>query len=352
MNNGFLIKNKIINSLKKFEGFDLIKNSNSIFIIALSGGTDSMCMLNIFYDLKQKYNFKLYAMHINHGIRGEEAERDLKFVVDYCNKKKIDIFYDMVDCIEYSKKFKLSIEESARILRYKILSEKRKQIIKIEKNENVYIVTAHHKNDQAETILHNIIRGSGITGLIGIKEVNGYYLRPFLKVSKNDIDNFVKNFNIPYIIDSTNYDIIYTRNFLRQNILPELSKINNNAIDHICEISDFSLEVEKYLYKIACKKFDEVLLTIEETKIVIDSKKFNDNENIIKFYIIKCVFDNLNINKKNITKTHINDVFNLSTKSNNKHLDLPYNLTVDKKNNKLIFMKHNENFSMLHKRKV
>ena len=350
MDNIFLSKNKIFNSLKKTKCFDIIKNKNSIFLVALSGGIDSMCLIDIFFDLQKEYGFKLYAMHINHNIR-KESNRDLEFVSNYCRHKKIEFFYKNVDVINYAKQNKLSIEEAARILRYKMLEDKKNELSDLEKNKNIYIITAHHKNDQAETIIHNLIRGTGITGLIGIRDINGNYLRPFINTEKKYIDEYVKIHNVPYVVDDTNFDIKYTRNFIRHKIFEDFKIVNSEAINHICDISFFLKEIDDF-FNDYLKNIINSIIICELNKIIIDCKIFNTYKNILKYYIIKFVFERIGVENKNITKKNIDDILNLSIGFNNKHLDLPYNLTVDKKNNKLFFVKHNKNFSMLHKKKV
>ena len=332
------LKNKII-------------KENDIVIVALSGGKDSMCLLNVLLSLSHIYKFYVYCLHVNHGIRGVEADRDLNFVVKYANDINVKIKTVKVDAVKFAKENGKTEEEACRVLRYKALNEYRYELLHKEKiKRNVYIAVAHHKNDQAETILFNMIRGTGVKGLIGIKKRVDYIIRPLLDFKRSEIDEYIEKMGIPNVLDSTNLDIKYTRNFLRLKIIKDFEAINSNAVDHIvdsmkdlCELYDYIKSVSIYVYERISKEQDE--------KIYIDNNEFVKLSNLIKVSVIRFVFEKMTNNLKDISRVNIEDIIRFSMKEKGGHLDMPYNITIDKKKNKLIFIKNKINISMKNKKK-
>ena len=318
-------------------------------IVALSGGMDSMCLLDVFYRLSQEFNYKLYAVHVNHGIRGEEATRDMNFVKKYCESIGVNLFIKKIDAVSYSKKEKLTLEEAARILRYNELDKIYKDFAK--KNKT-YILVAHHDQDQVETIIHNMVRGSGIKGLSGMKNISNYIIRPFLNSKKSDIEEYVKKYNIPYVIDSTNSDTKYTRNYIRNEIVSRLTELNDNALGHIVELSNQLDEVNDYIDAVSKYTYEHVLVSENKDEIILDLDKFNKLNHLIETNVIKIVLGKLAKSLKDIAKVHIDLVIDSSLKTKGLHLDLPYNITLDKKKNDLIFKKNSINISMNRRKKV
>lgn len=346
----------IIHKIKKdFFDSGIIKNKD-ILIIGLSGGMDSMCLLDVFFKLIKDYDIKLIAFHINHGIRGDEAGKDQNFVEKYCKNFSIQFEKVKVDAISYSKEHNISIEESARILRYKEFEKlwKKETLLNIE--QNVYVLVAHHMLDQVETIIHNMARGTGLKGLSGMKKVGEYILRPFLDIAKDDIEEYVNYLHIPYVNDSTNNDTNYTRNYIRKVLIGDLIKVNTEAVKHISDLSYTIKEIDEYLELLSKHVLEKMMrkdfeLDRKNKKcICIDVKLFNNTSHIIKIEIVKEVIKRLVLTLKDLTRKNIEDVILLSSKEKGGHLDLPYNITVDKKKSNLLFILNNENLSM--KKKV
>lgn len=348
-----MLDKKIIESVKtKFIDTNII-NKNDEVLLAISGGKDSMCMLDVFNTLSKSYNFNITVCHINHNIRDEESKRDENFVYDYSKKLGLNCIVKNIYAIEYSKKESLSIEEAARILRYKSLNDIRLELIKNNNsNKNYYIALAHHKNDQAETIIHNLIRGSGLYGLKGMKSINSYYIRPLLHISRNEIEEYINKNNIPFVEDSTNNDEKYTRNFIRNNIISKLYQLNNNFLDHFYDLSNDVCDLYNYLEEDVNNKLNNLTISNDDNHYIIDTKLFKNINNFIKNEIIKLILDKLNINKKDITRINFNSIIDIICGNNNRHLDLPYNLTIDKKDNKAVFTKNVINISMSRRKKI
>ena len=346
-----IYKEIILESIVR-EYFDTgIIKDNDTLLVALSGGMDSMCLIDAFYKLKSEFNFNLIAIHINHGIRGKEADRDLLFVEDYCKSMGIKLITEKVNAVKLSDDEGLTIEEAARKLRYEILEKIWKKLSSKNSAADVYILVAQHERDQVETVIHNMVRGTGIKGIAGMKKQNGNILRPLLDIKKSEIEKFVDKYDVPYVVDSTNDDEKYTRNFIRKQIIDKIEKINKSASTHIAELAKYANEVNEYIESQSSKAYENAVLKEDKNTIVLNLTKFRLCEKIIKAGIIREVFNRLISTLKDVTRKNIDDIIELSKKVQGGHLDLPYNLTVDKKQKELIFNKNQKNISMSRRKK-
>ena len=346
-----IYREKILESIvKNFFDTGIIKGGD-VLLVALSGGMDSMCLMDSFYKLQSEVSYKLMAIHVHHGIRGKEADRDLKFVKEYCKSMDIKLIEEKVDAIKYAKKKNLTIEEAARVLRYDAFEKNWKKLSSKNSKGNVYILVAHHEKDQAETVIHNMLRGTGIKGIAGMKMQSGNILRPLLNIKKTEIEKYIDTYDVPYVNDSTNDDTKYTRNFIRKEIVDRFDEINTAASTHIAELARQAKDISDYIEKESKKAYKKVVLKEGDNNIVISLSKFRLKDGIIKVGIIREVFDNLASTLKDVTKINIDDIIELCDKDKGGHLDLPYNLTVDKKQNELTFTKHKKNVSMSRRKK-
>ena len=253
-------------------------------LLAFSGGADSMYLLYFLKELQKHISFSLKAMHIQHGIRGQEAEEDRAFSEEQARLFDIPFLSYSCSVPNYAEKEGLGIEEAARILRYRALEQEAFRWQK-EKGKKTKIALAHHRDDQAETILYHLLRGAGFSGLAGMRaeipifsgdflDMQEYseadsleeeaskeskdaknskdskerilLLRPLLSLRKKEIQERLKELSIPYREDSTNQDLSYARNYLRLKILPELEKVNSAAAKHLVEEGELLSEVEEY----------------------------------------------------------------------------------------------------------
>ena len=213
---------------------NLIKDNTKV-IVGLSGGMDSMVLLDVLMLL----GYRCMAAHCNFHLRGDESNRDETFVKKWC--KSIDIPYTSInfDTNQYAADRKISIEMAARELRYNWFETLRKHY------QADYIAVAHHKDDTVETVLLNLIRGTGIKGLTGISAKNGYVVRPLLCISRSEIENYISERDIPYVTDSTNNEDLYLRNSLRLNVIPLLETLNPSVKETIYRTSRNVTEAEK-----------------------------------------------------------------------------------------------------------
>ncbi len=223
------VEQKVINFIKSQK---LIEPQDNI-LIALSGGADSVFLLTFLSKFKNLFKISVSAAHINHSLRGHEANLDQEFSRNICKKMGIPFFTRRVYVKSFAKKNGLSIEEAARNLRYASL----KKIAK--KNDINKIATAHNIDDNAETVLFNLARGSGISGMAGIPYKRENIIRPVLILSKSEITEYLQNRKIPFSVDSTNFDDSFSRNFIRNQIIPSLREnINSSFSESVFKFSD------------------------------------------------------------------------------------------------------------------
>lgn len=214
--------NKVINTCEKFK---MISNGDSV-LVGLSGGADSVSLLYSLYLLKERYNLKLYAAHIHHGIRGNEANEDLKFCKKFCEKINVKLFYKKLDIPALAKERKQSLELCGREERYRFFEE-------IKTKYNAKIATAHTASDNIETLFLNLTRGCCLKGASGIPPVRGDIIRPLIECTRDEIEKFCADNNLEYVTDSTNLEDDYSRNKIRHNVVPVLKQINPNLEDAI-----------------------------------------------------------------------------------------------------------------------
>lgn len=203
-------------------------NHNDLYIVALSGGADSVALLLL---LKEQ-GFRIHAAHCNFHLRGEESDRDEAFCVELCGRLGIELHRVHFDTHTYADLHHVSIEMAARELRYRWFEQLRQDI------GAAAVCVAHHQNDSVETILMNIIRGTGLRGLTGIQARNGFVLRPLLCVSRDEIERFLSERGQSYVTDSSNLTEDYMRNKIRLQVLPLLQRLNPAVLNHILQTAE------------------------------------------------------------------------------------------------------------------
>lgn len=207
------IEDKIISVINRY---DMVAPGDTV-IIAVSGGADSMCLLSFFNEYSRKKKFNIIAAHVNHGIRGKEAERDENFVKKFCMEKKINLRIAHFNVPETAKETGESEELCGRRLRYSFFNSIA---------DNAKIATAHNLNDSMETFLFNFSRGTGLKGLTGIPAVRENIIRPLIECTREEIEMYLKICGVSYVTDSTNLCDEYSRNKIRHNIIPVLFSLN------------------------------------------------------------------------------------------------------------------------------
>ena len=328
------MKEKVLETIKKY---NLIENGDKL-VLAVSGGPDSISMLNILNEIKKDgiINFEFVVAHVNHMIR-KEAKEDEEYVKKYCNENGIEFYSKSIDVKKLANNNKVGTEEAGRMVRYKFFDEV------LEKIGSNKIGVAHNKNDKAETIIMNMIRGSGITGLKGIEAKRGKYIRPLIECERAEIEDYCEKEKLNPRIDKTNFENTYTRNKIRNILIPYIKKeFNPNIIETLNRLSSLVTDEEDYIEKQVEKIYKEIVIDEDEKEIVIDLKSFNNQEKVIKSRIILYTITRLFGTSKEIAKVHIEDIIKLcSNNVGNKYLTPNKNIKVLVKNHKIYFIKEN-----------
>ena len=220
-------------------------------IVALSGGGDSVCLLHLLASCREELEIHLLAVHVHHGIRGNEAGRDADFSRALCERLGVPFILRREDVPELAARRGLSLEEAGREARYRIFEEERLRC------GASCVAVAHHMDDSAETILNNLFRGTGLAGLSGIAPVRGTVIRPLLCFRRQEIEHYLEAEGIEYCSDSTNGELLYARNRIRHVILPAAKQVNGRAVEHMVRAGAFIGEADGYFKRMAARIVDE-----------------------------------------------------------------------------------------------
>lgn len=242
----------VISAIKNFP----FKENEKHITVALSGGADSMALLTGLNMLKDELGIILSAVHLNHSLRGTESDRDEAFVKEQCSALGIPLICRKEDVKAYAAKENLSIELAARRIRYALFSEVCEGAV----------ATAHNSDDNLETVIYRLTRSTGLSGLCGIPVRRGIFIRPLLSCSREEIEDFCREYNVPFVTDSTNLTDEYTRNKIRHNILPVLKEINPSVLESFTKTA-FLLEQDRDFIQSVCET--EYKNRIEDKKLKI-----------------------------------------------------------------------------------
>lgn len=337
--------------LKTIQRYNMLEDGDKV-VIGVSGGPDSMTLLNILNDLKEKLNINLYVAHINHMIR-EEADEETEYVKEFCAKINVEFFFKKVKVEEIAKEQKIGTEEAGRNIRYEFFEEVAK---KVGANR---IATAHNSNDNAETVLMNIIRGTSVSGLKGIEKVrDGRLIRPIIECSRDEIEEYCKEKRLNPKYDKSNSENIYTRNKIRNMLIPFIKQeFNSNIIEGINRLSQIATEEEQFINTIVEKEYKRLLINanncidksisenhvnreiekksnlLKNTKkadsilnnnqntVILDLKEFNKLDGVIKSKLILYTISKVYGSTNGIEKIHIDDIVKLCNNNiGNKYL--------------------------------
>jgi tRNA(Ile)-lysidine synthase len=217
-------------------------------LVALSGGRDSMCLLTVLEHLAPKLGLTLSAAHYNHGLRGEEAERDQAFVEGWCQSHGIPLVCGRGDVAAEATRLGQGLEETGRQMRYEFLQRVAQGL------GAAVIATAHHREDQAETVLLHLVRGAGLQGLTGIPPKRGNIIRPLLWEARQEIEAYNVRWAVPHVEDGTNEDETYTRNYLRHGVIPMLEQVNPQAAGALSRTADLLRRDNDFLNRLVAEK--------------------------------------------------------------------------------------------------
>lgn len=301
--------------------FSSVLHSGEVVAVAVSGGGDSMALLHALKAQENSLNVKVIALNIEHGIRGENSIKDSAFVKDYCEKHNIPLLTYAVDSPEKANTEKLTIEQAARILRYQCFYDA------INSGKCDKVATAHHLSDNAESVLLNIFRGTGLSGISGINEnFDDKIIRPLLSVKKSEIEDYLAKNNIPFVTDETNLSDAYTRNYLRLNVMPSIRKIFPDAEKSIQRLTEIIKTDNDFISQTA-KSALSLLPDKAEIKLPIHKAVFS------RALIFALQYLGI---EKDWEKVHVDSTYALCESKTGSKINLPKNVVAIKEYDKIV----------------
>lgn len=288
-------------------------------IAGISGGADSVCLFFVLLDIRARQGVPFTAVHVNHGLRGEAADGDEAFVRELCEKYGVPLEVFRVDLESIAKKRKQSLEESGRNVRREAFEQV------CDRCKGTKIALAHHRNDNAETLLWNLSRGTGLAGMCGIRPENGRYIRPLLCLERSEIEDFLSRRGCGFRTDSTNSDTEYTRNKLRHLVIPVLEKeVNSRAVRHMNEVMEQLMELQDYMEGHVRKAFGNYVKGSGQADVLLIRDALRENEpDILSTEVIRRAVEMAAGQRQDVGRTHILAVLGLFEKQQGKRLDLP-----------------------------
>lgn len=403
------------------EANQLIRSGDGV-VVGLSGGPDSVFLLYALHTLQVRMGFALRAVHVHHGIRGAEADRDEAFSEKLCAQLDIPFQAVHVAAPAYAAQHGLSLEEAARILRYEALEVARQQLTQALADSPAsattrrsdspapvadspsrlpdapsikgrpatsapaaWIAVAHHLDDQAETVLHNLVRGAGLRGLAGMENRRNHVIRPLLSIKREDILKWLEQNKIAYVTDSTNANPHYTRNRIRSTVLPELREINPEASAHIAHSAALLREADAYFHALALQYVDahatltsppvplpepdtpgegtiprpsalaedraegETEVPVEATilrSIALPVTELKAYPELVRQYVYSELLRRIGTPQKDWSAVHYRDIDRLIFGPGGAHLDLPYRMSAEYRKKTLILQENREVISV------
>lgn len=322
---------KAMQTVKKY---NLINKKEQI-IVGVSGGADSVCLLYFLYSLVKSYKIKLLVIHINHGLRGQEADEDESYVKFLCENMGLPFFAYHISLYEESKQRKMSEEETGRTVRYEIFEKAVKEF-----NADK-IAVAHTMNDNAETILMNLCRGTGINGLCGISPIRGNIIRPLIEMSREEVEQCLNELDVKFKIDSTNKSFKYTRNRIRHELIPWLKEnMNSSIIKVLYKNTAIISEENAYLEQLAKNCYDDCIMPDEYVKL--SCEKLEKLHPVLLKRVLRIACRSYNEELHNISFEHIEKIAELLNKQTGKKLSLPDNLFAHKTSDSIIIFRQDK----------
>ena len=309
----FLKKKKIREYIDKFH----MLNKGDTVVLGLSGGPDSVCLFFVLLALKEELGLKVHALHVNHCIRGEDADEDEAYVRSLCIDYEVPLKVERIDIPVLAAESGRSTEEEARIARYDAFE---RLADSMDSGTVVKIAVAHNADDNAETVLFHMARGTGLDGMCGIAPVRERVIRPLLAVSKAEILDFLNENQIPYCVDATNAEVDYDRNRIRHNIMPELTEINQRAVCHITDMTDRLREVADYISLEARGLLEIAKLDDDKLR----KRAIATAPRVIASQALKEYISKYMPFQKDVSATHVDAILGLLNEDGERQVDLPY----------------------------
>ena len=288
-----------IKTLQTIKKHSLIDEGMHI-VVGLSGGPDSVCLFDVLRDLQEDMNLKLYAVHVNHKLRPGAAEEDQRYVEELCNNSNVPCFVFVEDCNAVAKSKGLTSEEAGRILRYEAFGKVATDIHNSGvPKEKIAIALAHNANDQCETILFRLMRGTGTDGLAGIPykryDENGFKIvRPILDLKRTEIEEYCSDRHLSPQIDHTNNENLYARNRIRNLLIPFMEEnFNENLVDTVNRLGLIASGDREYLKEQAEDAYNKALVQEVKPKVILDCEALSNLHSAIRFRVYTIALETL-----------------------------------------------------------
>ena len=330
----------MLNTVRKTVAIHHLLDRGEHVLAAVSGGSDSVALLRVLKILQNEYEIHIAVAHLNHGLRGEEADKEEEFVRLLSRKMNVNFFTQKVNIRELQQNASKSLEEVAREERYRFLYQMAKE------HGAVKIATGHHRDDQAETFLINLIRGSGLEGLKGIAPIrDSWLIRPLLYVGRDEILDFLKTEGLSYMRDSSNLDSSFLRNRIRNKLIPELKKrYNPQMAAGLARTAEIIRVEDDYMQDVVRRLIVLWKIAVDDREIVVPLAEFSEQHEAIQARTVKFLLEEMTPFKKGIGYRHIESVMDVCRKSDIRfrRLNLPFGIIVEKQPSTLVIRKKSE----------
>ena len=310
---------------KKIENFmeehHMVKRGECI-LAAVSGGADSLCLLLILLQLRQAGKIRLCAVHVEHGIRGADSQKDACFVENFCKEQGVPIKVFHCHAEEYAKAHKMTVEEGARALRYGFFAQAAEEFGADK------IAVAHSQNDCAETMLFHLVRGTGLKGMSGILPVRGNIIRPLLCAQRKEIESYLAERNQEFCQDKTNEELDYSRNKLRRQVFPVLNEVNSQAVMHMCQAAALAAQAWELAEDLSRKAAEQYVCREGRGLVVLAG--ILEEKPLLQTSLLRQALEETAESGQDISGLHVKKLRVLFEKQPGRQLDLPYGVRAER----------------------
>ena len=310
---------------KKIENFmeehHMVKRGECI-LAAVSGGADSLCLLLILLLLRQAGKIRLCAVHVEHGIRGADSQKDARFVENFCKEQGVPIKVFHCRAEEYARAHKLTVEEGARVLRYSFFAQAAEEFGADK------IAVAHNQNDCAETMLFHLVRGTGLKGMSGILPVRGRIIRPLLCAQRKEIEAYLAGRNQEFCQDKTNEELDYSRNKLRRQVFPVLNEVNSQAVTHMCQAAALAAQAWELAEDLSRKAAEQYVCRKERGLVILEG--ILEEKPLLQTTLLRQALEETAESSQDISGLHVKKLQELFEKQPGRQLDLPYGVKAER----------------------
>ena len=319
--------NGFIESFEKYSVKHKLFKSGEKIVVGFSGGADSTALLLALWHLKSKYGYSILAAHVNYNLRGDDSRFDEQFVRKFCFDRNISLVVKNANIKSSS-----SVENHAREIRFGYFNDLRK-LYKIQK-----IVLGHNREDQAETLLFRLFRGSGYTGIKGISPITDDIVHPLLSFCREDIVSYLESENIQWREDLSNENNTYTRNKIRNQMIPWIKEhLNPNVVSKLYETAEIFAETDDILESLATRRYLKAQIKHSKDECILSSRIIRKTKSVLRYYVYKEAYSRINGNSKDFYHNNFIDIENLLNSDGSKQIFLPNNIFVFKEYDELIF---------------